>query len=121
MLLLEQLAVVVKLRRFRAGSGGGSVPMRLEHVSHGHDLGTGYGLGLPLLNSALNSIQRFRNKVVHQLHGPPASSDHADSHGIIGPQDLGRGTGRRGGESDKPRSSACAVPEEATPSHWFIV
>ena len=118
--LIQELAVVVEPGRLRTGLGGGLVEMGLVDVGHGHEVRAVHGLRLPLRNPALDGIARFGDQVIHQLHGPAARPDHADPHPIIGPDDVGEGTGAQCGQGDMARSGAGGTLEEAASSGFIV-
>src|SRR5262249_28726688 len=104
-----------------AGFGGGAIAVRFVDVSHGHQLGTGDGLGLPLLNAAWNGILRLGEEMVHQLNGPSTCPDHTDPHPVVGSPNLGEGTGREGGQADQPRSGDRGALEQAPACRSIMV
>ena len=119
-LLIQELAVVVELGRFRTGLGGGLVAMGLVDVGHGHQVRTLHGFRLPLRNSALNRILRLGDQVVHQLHGSTARPDHADPHPVVGPENLREGTALNVGQSNMPRSGTRGTLEKAAASRFIV-
>ena len=119
-LLIEELAVVVELDRFRAGPGGGLIAMRLINVGHGHQVRR-----LPRAWSSIGESRSELDPSVWVSGGPSTAkpgrlSQSRRSEPVHWLQQRQQRNGRQQGRSDMPRSSTGGTLEKAS-SCGFVV